>query len=189
MQVSKYNFVPLAFQGFSFGSIALGFCNIGLVLPQTVPQMAIGMCFASAFLGLTIGSISEILQGNVAIGTTMGTNAGFYLAYMIMFTPSTGLLADPRDLQIAASVLSFAYGIPTFFFFIGTLKHGLWLIKLLMLEVSLAYILSGAGNAINNSTVVAAGGWFSIILGVTAWYISFAMIFAVEDSHLKLPLF
>ncbi|KAI8059215.1 GPR1/FUN34/yaaH family-domain-containing protein [Gongronella butleri] len=188
--MSKYNFLPLAFQGFAVGSIVIGFSNINDIVPVgTLPQMAMGVCVGSSFLGLFLGAIAELLQGNLFSGTSMGTYSGFYLAYFVMFLPSSGFMTSmtPRDVQLSAAVFSFVYAVPAFFFFLGTFKQ-LWLVRFLMLQVTCAYLLSGCGNALNNGPLIIAGGWFSITLGITAWYISFAIIYAVEDNVFKLPV-
>jgi succinate-acetate transporter protein len=125
----------------------------------------------------------------------MGVFSGFYIAYGILFMPSTGFVAlvgaqadGAREIQKCAALFSLAYAVPAFLFFLATFKQP-WLIRLLMVQVTLAYILSGVGNAMPSNTIIAAGGWFSITTGLTAWYMMAAMIYTNENTYFTLPVF
>ncbi|KAI8065142.1 GPR1/FUN34/yaaH family-domain-containing protein [Gongronella butleri] len=186
----KCNFLPLAFQGLAVCSIVIGFSNINNIVPVgTLPQMATGVCVGSGFLFLLLGAFSELLQGNLFTGTLLGTYSGYYLAYFVMLLPSSGFMSSmtPREIQLSAAVFDFVYVVPTFFFFLGTFKQP-WLVRFLMFQVIGDCFLSGCGNALDNGPLIVAGGWFCITLGVTAWYISFSMIYAAEDTFIKFPI-
>ncbi|ORZ11972.1 GPR1/FUN34/yaaH family-domain-containing protein [Absidia repens] len=188
----RFNAMPLAFCGFSIGSILLGFVNTGLV--TNVNAVTVGSCIASAGFGLGVGSISELFKGELFSGNVMGVFAGFYVAYGILFIPSTGFtsLADQedgvREMQICAALFSMVYAVPALLFFLATLKEP-WLIRILMFQVTVAFFCSGIGNAVASSTVIAVGGWFSITLGVTAWYMMAAMMYTHENTYFVLPVF
>ncbi|ORX62381.1 hypothetical protein DM01DRAFT_1342215 [Hesseltinella vesiculosa] len=192
--MTKYNFVTLAFQGLGLGSSAIGLSNVVgvMALPEgALPQMAVGMCAGSASLGLLIAAIAELLQCNVFTGTIFGVYAGYYFSYLVIYLPSNGLLTtlSARELQLTTSIISFVYAVPTIFFFLGTLKQGLWIIRFLLLLAIGSCLLYGVGNAINSNAVNNAGGFFDIAIGLTSWYISFAMVYSTLDTYFKLPLF
>ncbi|KAI8096461.1 GPR1/FUN34/yaaH family-domain-containing protein [Halteromyces radiatus] len=188
----RFSAIPLAFCCFAIGSILIGFVNTGLI--TSVTALPVGSCIATSGVGLFIGSISELLKGETLTGTAMGIYSGFYFAYGILFIPSSGFLESTvqtgglREVQKCAALFSFVYAVPAFMLFLGSLKQA-WLVRFLMLQVTLAYFLSGLGNAMGNTPLVVAGGWFSITLGITAWYMAAAMLFTKENTYFVLPLF
>ncbi|CAO3576337.1 unnamed protein product [Absidia cylindrospora] len=190
--IQRFNAVPLAFCGLSIASILLGLVNTGLVV--NINAITVGSCIASAGFGLAVGSISELLKGELFSGNLMGIFAGFYVAYGMLFIPSTGFtsLANQeggvREMQICAALFSMVYAVPSLLFFLATLKES-WLMRILMFQVTVALFCSGIGNAVASSTVIAVGGWFDITLGITSWYMMAAMMYTYKNTYFVLPVF
>ncbi|CAO3576930.1 unnamed protein product [Absidia cylindrospora] len=185
------NPAAIGFASFASGSLVLGLTQIGLI--TSLPQVAVGVALGYTGIAQFISGFMELLMGNTYAATTMMTYSGFFFSYGIMFTPASGFLeaAMPEGedaLQQCIGVYMLGYAFVSFIFFLGTFRQPI-LIRATLFQVFLAFLFSCLGNFLHVPGLLAAGGWVSITLALTAYYIMATMIFDETTTFIKLPFF
>jgi succinate-acetate transporter protein len=183
---------PIGFGAFALCSFVLGLYNTGLV--TSLPQVAVGVAFGYGAMGQFVCGVCELFLGNMFAATTMLTFSGFFFTFGIMMIPSSGFLTVAMEnggiesVHLCMGLVQIGYAIAAFLFLLGTLRQPI-LIRLVLLQVFLAFLCGGVGGltGINNFNI--ASGWISFTLSLTAWYVMAALLYTPDHTMIKLPFF
>lgn len=188
----KLNPAPLGFGAFALCAFVLGLYNTGLI--TSLPQVAVGVAFGYGAMGQFICGICELIIGNMFAATTMLTYSGFFLTFGIMMVPGSGFLSAAIENGGEAAVgkciglVELGYAIAAFLFFLGALRQPI-LVRLVLLQVFLAFFFGAIGGLGGIAKMNIASGWVSFTLSITAWYVMCALLFTPESTMIKLPFF
>ncbi|KAI8977389.1 GPR1/FUN34/yaaH family-domain-containing protein [Mycotypha africana] len=189
---SKIQPVPIGFGAFALCSFVLGLYNTGLI--TNMPQVAVGVAFGYGAMGQFICGVCELILGNVFAATSMLTFSGFFFTFGIMMIPSSGILemimatGGMEAVHECMGLIQIGYAIAAFLFLLGTLRQPI-LIRMVLLQVFLAFLCGGIGGLTGINNFNLASGWISFTLALTAWYIMAAILYTPEHTMIKLPLF
>lgn len=190
--ISKLNPAPIGFGAFALCSFVLGLYNSGLVV--NLPQVAVGVAFGYGAMGQFVAGICELIIGNMFAATSMLTFSGFFFTYGIMMIPSSGFLTVAMEngglhtVELCMGLVQIGYCIAAFLFLLGALRQPV-LIRLVLLQVFLAFLCGGVGGLTGIANFNVASGWISFTLALTAWYVMCALLFTPENTMIKLPFF
>ncbi|CAO3632800.1 unnamed protein product [Mucor hiemalis] len=179
----------IGFAAFGMCSFVLGLLNAGII--TNVPYVAVGIAFSYGAIGQFTAGIIEIFHKNTFSAASFFTFAGFFLAYGIMFIPSSGILAalsQAGQLEQTIGLFSLSYAVMAFIFFIGTWRQPI-LIRMILGLTFCSYLLSAIGAFTGVATVTVVGGWFSFTLGLVAFYTLATLIYNETNTVFTLPLF
>ncbi|KAI8096460.1 GPR1/FUN34/yaaH family-domain-containing protein [Halteromyces radiatus] len=185
------NPAAIGFASFATGSLVIGLYCIGLL--TNLPQVTVGVALGFTGICQFTSGLLELLIGNTYAATTMMTYSGFFFSFGIMFSPASGFLEiamkEGEDaLQTCVGLYMLGYTFVSFIFFLGTFRQP-WLIRATLLQVFLAFLTSCLGNFLHNNGLVAASGWISISLALTAYYVMATLIYDDTTTFIKLPAF
>jgi succinate-acetate transporter protein len=190
--IARLNPAPIGFGAFALCSFVLGLYNSGLVV--NIPQVAVGVAFGYGAMGQFVSGICELIIGNMFAATSMLTFSGFFFTYGIMMIPSSGFFAFALEnggletINLCMGLVQIAYCIAAFLFLLGALRQPI-LIRLVLLQVFLAFLCGGVGGLTGIVKFNIASGWISFSLALTAWYVMCALLFTPENTMIKLPFF
>lgn len=179
----------IGFAAFGMCSFVLGLLNAGVI--TNVPYVAVGIAFSYGAIGQFTAGIIEIFHKNVFSAASFFTFAGFFLAYGIMFIPSSGVLAalaEAGQIEQTTALFSLSYAVMAFIFFVGTWRQPV-LVRMILGLTFCSYLLSAIGAFTGITAVTVAGGWFSFVLGLTAFYTLATLIYNETNTVITLPLF
>ncbi|KAG0743019.1 hypothetical protein G6F57_006298 [Rhizopus arrhizus] len=188
----KLNPAPIGFGAFALCSFVLGLYNSGLI--THLPQVAIGVAFGYGAMGQFICGICELIIGNMFAATSMLTFSGFFFTFGIMIAPGSGFLSAAIEAGGEAEVgkciglVELGYAIAAFLFLLGALRQPI-LVRLVLLQVFLAFFFGAIGGLGGIAKFNVASGWVSFTLALTAWYVMCALLFTPETTMIKLPFF
>ncbi|OBZ80773.1 Ammonia transport outward protein 2 [Choanephora cucurbitarum] len=189
---SKFQPAPIGFGAFALCAFVLGLYNSGLII--NLPQVAAGVAFGYGAMGQFICGICELVSGNMFAATTMLTFSGFFFTYGIMMIPSSGFFefamanGGIETVQLCMGLIQIGYAIAAFLFLLGTLRQPI-LIRLVLLQVFLAFLFGGIAGLSGIHQFNLASGWVSFTLSLTAWYVMCALLFTPEHTPIKFPFF
>ncbi|OAD65831.1 hypothetical protein PHYBLDRAFT_92772, partial [Phycomyces blakesleeanus NRRL 1555(-)] len=180
----------VGFAAFAVGSFILGVVNTGLL--TDIPHVAVGVALGYSAVGQFVCGIMDLIIGNTFGATTMLTFSGFFLSYGIMLLPSTGTfqalaVKGADDLEKCIGLYMLAFAIPSFFYFVGSLRQP-YFVRAVLLQVFLTFFLGSVSAFTGVAVLAKIGGWFSITLSATAWYITCAILFREQPTIISLPL-
>lgn len=179
----------IGFAAFGMCSFVLGLLNAGVI--TKVPYVAVGIAFSYGAIGQFTAGVIEIFHKNVFSAASFFTFAGFFLAYGIMFIPSSGILAalaESGQIEQTTALFSLSYGIMAFIFFLGTFRQPI-LVRMILGLTTISYLLSAIGAFTNIAAITVAGGWFSFTLGLVAFYTLGCLIYNETNTTFTLPFF
>ncbi|KAI8639300.1 GPR1/FUN34/yaaH family-domain-containing protein [Parasitella parasitica] len=190
--LTKLQPAPIGFGAFALCSFVLGLYNSGLIVD--LPQVAVGVAFGYGAMGQFVCGICELVLGNMFAATSMLTFSGFFFTFGIMMIPSSGFLevamanGGIHTVHLCMGLVQLGFAIAAFFFFLGTLRQPI-LIRLVLLQVFLAFLFGGIGGLASMDKFNVASGWVSFTLAITAWYIMCALLYTPDHTMIKLPFF
>ena len=179
----------IGFAAFGMCSFVLGLLNAGVI--TKVPYVAVGIAFSYGAIGQFTAGVIEIFHKNVFSAASFFTFAGFFLAYGIMFLPSSGILAalaEAGQIEQTTALFSLSYAIMAFIFFLGTFRQPI-LVRIILGLTFTSYTLSAIGAFTGVTAVTVAGGWTSFTLGLVAFYTLACLIYNEQNTIFTLPFF
>jgi succinate-acetate transporter protein len=108
-----------------------------------------------------------------------------------MFLPGSGFLAAAvaaGQLEQCLGLFSISYAIAALIFFMGTFRQPI-LVRIILGFTFLSFLFSAIGAFTGVVAISKAGGWFSVILGLTAWYTLMCLIYNEHNTFIRLPMF
>lgn len=147
--------------------------------------------FSYGALGQFIAAIIQIIHQDVFAACSFLTFGGFYLAYGIMFLPGSGFLAAAvaaEQLEQCLFLFDISYTIAALIFFMGTFRQPI-IVRIILGFTFLSFLFSAIGSITGVVAMTKVGGWFSVVIGVSAWYALMCLIYNEHNTFIKLPLF
>ncbi|CAO3609120.1 unnamed protein product [Cunninghamella echinulata] len=93
---------------------------------------------------------------------------------------------EALDLCIGTFMLG--YTVVSILFFLGTLRQPI-MIRVLLFEISVAFFLTSLGGLLHMHILNVVGGWITIAIAVTGWYIMCALLYDESITPIKVPMF
>ncbi|ORE02603.1 hypothetical protein BCV72DRAFT_234481 [Rhizopus microsporus var. microsporus] len=187
----KLNPAPIGFGAFALCSFVLGLYNTGLI--TSLPQVAVGVAFGYGAMGQFICGICELIIGNMFAATTMLTYSGFFITFGVMMVPGSGFLSAAMESGGLAAVekcmglVQLGYAIAALLFLLGGLRQPI-VVRLVLLQVFLAFFFGGVGGLAQVPKLTVASGWVSFTLALTAWYVMCGLLYTPDTTMIKIPL-
>ncbi|HVB34694.1 MAG TPA: acetate uptake transporter [Patescibacteria group bacterium] len=167
------NPAPLGLAGFGLTTVVLSAINAGLLKPDAIP-VVVPLAFAFGGLGQLFAGYLEYLNGNT-FGLVAFTSYGaFWWWYaFLVWTIGAGWIKAPSEAAIGVCLLM--WGVFTLYMWIATFRTNftLWSIFLLLW---ITFFLLAGGDLGMGAGWVKLGGWFGLVTGVDALYLSFAEV-------------
>ena len=166
------NPAPLGLMGFGMTTVLLNLHNAGL---YKFGSMILAM-------GIFYGGMAQIFAGLLEFrkGNTFGTTA--FCSYGLFWLSLVALISIPKIIPgipspSSASMASyfFFWGIFTFLMFISTLKHNRAL-QFVFLSLAILFWLLTAAEITNANIILKIAGCEGIICGLSAIYLSIALV-------------
>ncbi|KAJ2955260.1 hypothetical protein NQZ79_g8713 [Umbelopsis isabellina] len=186
----EFDPAPLGLGAFACTALVLGLVNTGQA--DLFPSVAVGLCLGYGAVAQLLAGLFEARRGNTFAATTFCSYSCFYFSYGIMLMPTSGFAASAEAAgAAAASTASGAFQLPwaaiSFLFFLATLKQPI-IMRVFLGLIFLTFFLGTLGGFLLNPTITKASGWVSILLSMTAYYGTAALLYTKENSYFTLPI-
>lgn len=174
------NPAPLGLAGFGFTTVLLNLYNAGL-LGDTSISMILAMGIFYGGLAQVIAGLMEFRRGNL-FGATAFTSYGlFWLSLVsILIFPQIFGISVVDGYSMAAYL--FMWGLFTLYMFFATLKHDKAL-QTVFLTLWILFFLLAASEVTGNPLVKMIAGYEGIFCGLSAIYLSCAIV--INDAFKK----
>jgi len=182
------NPAPLGLAGFGVTTVVLSAINAGLITGDnaTLVSTVVPLAFAYGGVGQIIAGLLEFKNGNT-FGTVAFTSYGlFWWWYALMqWTVGAGWMKPPAGNAVGVTLLM--WGVFTLYMWIATFRSNLaiWTVFLLLW---ITFFLLAGGDLGRGASWRATGGWFGLVTGLAALYVSFAEVTNATFQKTILPL-
>ena len=170
---SAANPAPLGLAAFGVTTVVLSTINAGL-LPSAAVPVVVPLAFAYGGFAQIVAGFLEFKKGNT-FGTVAFTSYGaFWWWYaFLLWTIGAGWIKPPDPHGVGVALL--VWGLFTLYMWIPTFRTNfiLWTIFLLLW---ITFFLLAGGDLGLGEGWRKLGGWFGLITGVDAMYLSFAEV-------------
>jgi uncharacterized protein len=170
---SAANPAPLGLAAFGVTTVVLSTINAGL-LPSAAVPVVVPLAFAYGGFAQIVAGFLEFKKGNT-FGTVAFTSYGaFWWWYaFLLWTIGAGWIKPPDPHGVGVALL--VWGLFTLYMWIPTFRTNfiLWTIFLLLW---ITFFLLAGGDLGLGEGWHKLGGWFGLITGVDAMYLSFAEV-------------
>lgn len=178
------NPAPLGLAGFGLTTVLLSCINAGLV-PAAGANAVVPMAFAFGGLAQLIAGVLEYVNGNT-FGMVAFTSYGcfwWWYAFMV-WTLGAHWITAPAPAAVALAL--FLWGVFTLYMWVATFRSnkGVWTVFLLLW---ITFFLLSAGD-FGMAAARTAGGYFGIVTGAAALYVSFAEVTNGAFGRSVIPL-
>jgi succinate-acetate transporter protein len=167
------NPAPLGLAAFGVTTVALSAINAGL-LPGEAVAAVVPLAFSFGGLAQIIAGFLEYGNGNTFGMVAFTSYGAFWWWYAFLnWTVGAGWIKAPDPRGVGVVLLM--WGVFTFYMWIPTFRtnFALWSIFLLLW---ITFLLLAAGDLGMGLAWHRAGGWFGLITGLDALYLSFAEV-------------
>jgi uncharacterized protein len=167
------NPAPLGLAAFGLTTVVLSTMNAGLLPPEAVPAV-VPLAFSFGGLAQFIAGFLEYGNGNTFGMVAFTSYGAFWWWYALLnWTVGAGWIKAPDPTGVGVALLM--WGVFTFYMWIPTFRTNftLWSIFLLLW---ITFLLLAGGDLGMGTGWHKAGGWFGMITGVDALYLSFAEV-------------
>jgi len=187
------NPAPLGLAGFALTTFVLSVVNANW-FASGVAGIVVALALAYGGLAQLLAGMWEFKAGNTFGATAFTSFGAFWLSYVAILIPGTGVAASlvaTNQLHQALGIYLIAWGIFTTIMFLGTLRINMGLIVLFALLALTFYALglnelTAAGDP--NGAFKIIGGYLGIITAIVAWYNALAGLLNSGKSAFTLPL-
>jgi uncharacterized protein len=164
---------PLGLAAFAMTTFVLSMFNADLVNKGGEPVVLP--------LALAYGGIAQVLAGmwEFRTGNTFGAVAftsfgAFWISYWALVTFFVDSI-PAANAGAAIGLYLWAWAIFTTYMFIASLRTTV-AVAVVFFLLAITFILLGAGNSGDHTTVIKWGGYIGLLTAVAAWYASFAAV-------------
>ncbi len=182
------NPAPLGLAGFGLTTVVLSAINAGLVTGDNATLVATVVPLAFAYGGVAqiIAGLLEFKNGNT-FGTVAFTSYGlFWWWYALMrWTVGAGWIKPPAENAVGVTLLM--WGVFTLYMWVATFRSNLAIWTVFLLLWITFFLLAGSDLG-GGASWRAVGGWFGLVTGLAALYVSFAEVTNATFQKTVLPL-
>jgi succinate-acetate transporter protein len=182
------NPAPLGLAGFGLTTVVLSSMNAGLLAGDapTLTAAVVPLAFAYGGVGQIIAGVLEFKNGNT-FGTVAFTSYGLFWWWyaFLVWTAGAGWIKPPAANAVGLTLLM--WGVFTLYMWIPTfrLNFCLWTVFLFLW---ITFFLLAGGDLGMGAGWHTAGGWFGLLTGLDALYVSFAEVTNATFAKIVLPL-
>jgi uncharacterized protein len=164
---------PLGLAGFAMTTFVLSMFNADLVNKAGEP-VVLGLALAYGGIAQLLAGMWEFRTGNTFGAVAFSSFGAFWISYWALVT----FFVDKIPASHAGPSVGlylWAWAIFTTYMFFASLRTT-GAVAMVFLLLAITFILLGAGNTGDNTTVIHWGGYIGIATAVVAWYASFAAV-------------
>ena len=179
------NPAPLGLAAFGLTTVVLSTINAGLLPADAVPAV-VPLAFSFGGLAQFIAGFLEYGNGNTFGMVAFSSYGAFWWWFAFLnWTIGAGWIKPPNPAGVGVSLLM--WGVFTFYMWIPTFRTNftLWSIFLLLW---ITFLLLAGGDLGMGSGWHTAGGWFGLITGIDALYLSFAEVTNATFGRSVVPI-
>jgi uncharacterized protein len=182
------NPAPLGLAGFGLTTVVLSAINAGLVSgdPAAVGAVVVPLAFAYGGVAQIIAGILEFKNDNT-FGMVAFTSYGLFWWWyaLLLWTAGAGWIHAPAGNAVGLTLL--VWGVFTLYMWIPTFRapFALWTVFLLLW---ITFFLLAGGDLGMGSGWKVAGGYFGLLTGIDALYVSFAEVTNATFKAAVIPL-
>jgi succinate-acetate transporter protein len=167
------NPAPLGLAAFGVTTVVLSTINAGWLPAEAAPAV-VPLAFSFGGLAQFIAGFLEYGNGNTFGMVAFTSYGAFWWWYALLnWTVGAGWIKAPDPTGVGVALLM--WGVFTFYMWIPTFRTSftLWSIFLLL---CITFLLLAGGDLGMGAAWHKAGGWFGVITGIDALYLSFAEV-------------
>ncbi|PGH34621.1 hypothetical protein GX50_02511 [[Emmonsia] crescens] len=195
---------PLGLLGFATTTLVMGLYQCGAGLPDSNPFGTVGPDAAIFGLAVFFGGMAQIIAGIMAFitGNTFGTTVhiaygSFWLGYTMFLVPSLGIkdayAGDQRAYSFALGIYLLFWCFLSIMFLVAALRTNYTILAVFVFLVFAYFFLSLAqfvqtSDMDNAVRLNRAGGAFSFLCALAAFYAGASGLMVPETTFVRLPL-
>jgi succinate-acetate transporter protein len=167
------NPAPLGLAAFGLTTVVLSAINAGLLPPDALSAV-VPLAFAFGGFSQIIAGVLEYKNGNTFGMVAFTSYGAFWWWYaFLLWTVGAGWIKPPNASGVGVTLLM--WGVFTLYMWIATFRTNftLWTIFLLLW---ITFFLLAGGDLGMGPVWHKLGGWFGLVTGVDALYLSFAEV-------------
>jgi len=183
------NPAPLGLAGFGLTTVVLSAINAGVITAgdnAALLAVVVPLAFAYGGVAQIIAGVLEFKNGNT-FGMVAFTSYGLFWWWyaLLLWTVGAGWIKPPAGNAVGLTLL--LWGVFTLYMWIPTFRASL-AIWTVFLFLWITFFLLAGGDLGMGSSWHTAGGWFGLITGVDALYVSFAEVTNATFDRTVVPL-
>jgi uncharacterized protein len=164
---------PLGLAGFAMTTFVLSMFNADLVNKGGEP-VVLGLALAYGGVAQLLAGMWEFRTGNTFGAVAFSSFGAFWISYWALVT---FFVSDIPEANAGAAIglYLWAWAIFTTYMFIASLRTTV-AVAVVFFLLAITFILLGAGNSGDHTTVIKWGGYVGLATAIAAWYASFAAV-------------
>jgi uncharacterized protein len=164
---------PLGLAGFAMTTFVLSMFNADLVNKGGEP-VVLGLALAYGGVAQLLAGMWEFRTGNTFGAVAFSSFGAFWISYWALVTFFVDSI-PAANAGAAIGLYLWAWAIFTTYMFIASLRTTV-AVAVVFFLLAITFILLGAGNSGDHTTVIKWGGYIGLLTAVAAWYASFAAV-------------
>jgi uncharacterized protein len=164
---------PLGLAGFAMTTFILSMFNADLVNKGGEP-VVLGVALAYGGVAQILAGMWEFRTGNTFGAVAFTSFGAFWLSYWALVTFFVDSI-PAANAGAAIGLYLWAWAIFTTYMFIASLRTTV-AVAVVFFLLAITFVLLGAGNSGDHTTVIKWGGYIGLLTAAAAWYASFAAV-------------
>lgn len=164
---------PLGLAGFAMTTFILSMFNADLVNKAGEP-VVLGVALAYGGIAQLLAGMWEFRTGNTFGAVAFSSFGAFWISYWALVTFFVDSI-PAANAGAAIGLYLWAWAIFTAYMFVASLRTTV-AVALVFFLLTITFILLGAGNSGDHTSVIKWGGYIGLATAAAAWYASFAAV-------------
>jgi uncharacterized protein len=164
---------PLGLAGFAMSTFILSMFNADLVNKAGEP-VVLGVALAYGGIAQLLAGMWEFRTGNTFGAVAFSSFGAFWLSYWALVTFFVDSI-PAANAGAAIGLYLWAWAIFTAYMFVASLRTTV-AVAVVFFLLTITFILLGAGNSGDHTSVIKWGGYIGLATAAAAWYASFAAV-------------
>jgi uncharacterized protein len=164
---------PLGLAGFAMTTFILSMFNADLVNKAGEP-VVLGVALAYGGIAQLLAGMWEFRTGNTFGAVAFSSFGAFWISYWALVTFFVDSI-PAANAGAAIGLYLWAWAIFTAYMFVASLRTTVAVAAVFFL-LTITFILLGAGNSGDHTSVIKWGGYIGLATAAAAWYASFAAV-------------
>jgi uncharacterized protein len=164
---------PLGLAGFAMSTFILSMFNADLVNKAGEP-VVLGVALAYGGIAQLLAGMWEFRTGNTFGAVAFSSFGAFWISYWALVTFFVDSI-PAANAGAAIGLYLWAWAIFTAYMFVASLRTTV-AVAVVFFLLTITFILLGAGNSGDHTSVIKWGGYIGLATAAAAWYASFAAV-------------
>jgi uncharacterized protein len=164
---------PLGLAGFAMTTFILSMFNADLVNKGGEP-VVLGVALAYGGIAQVLAGMWEFRTGNTFGAVAFTSFGAFWISYWALVTFFVDSI-PAANAGAAIGLYLWAWAIFTTYMFVASLRTTV-AVAVVFFLLAITFVLLGAGNSGDHTSVIKWGGYVGLATAVAAWYASFAAV-------------